>query len=89
MAYYAIEPFGQYPEYHRAGIIAATIANVHRGKRGRSFSPTDFMPEEPRLPKSKSQTVAEMKATMHRITAWAKKKGLTKTKMKKKKKEKK
>lgn len=30
---------------YRAGIIAATIANVHRGKRKREYKPEDFMPK--------------------------------------------
>lgn len=29
----------------RTGIIAATIANVNRGKRGRAFKPKDFIIE--------------------------------------------
>jgi len=78
MAYYAIEPFGQYPEYLRAGIVAATIANVHQGKRGRRFTVEDFMPKEPSISKPKKQSVAEMKAIMQQIAGWAKKKKLTK-----------
>ena len=30
----------------RAGIIAATIANVNRGKKKKAYKPADFMPKE-------------------------------------------
>lgn len=82
MAYYAIEPFGQYPEYLRAGIIAATIANVHQGKKGRRFTAEDFMPKEPSASRPKKQSVAEMKAIMQQIAGLTKKKKLTKKKSK-------
>ena len=82
MAYYAIEPFGQYPEYLRAGLIAATIANVFQGKKGRRFTVEDFMPKEPEISRPKKQTVAEIKTVMHQMVRWAKKKGLTKEKKK-------
>ncbi len=44
MAFYRIEPFGGERADLRAGIIASTIFNVNRGKRGRASKPTDFMP---------------------------------------------
>ena len=47
MAYFAVEHIGEYPEFRadvRAGIVAATVANVHRGKR-RPLKPTDFVPQ--------------------------------------------
>ncbi|MCX7899906.1 MAG: hypothetical protein N2444_07485, partial [Methylocystis sp.] len=31
-----------------AGIVAATIANVHRGKNVEAFKPADFMPLMPK-----------------------------------------
>lgn len=40
-----IEPFGEYGDYLRAGIIASTIANVNRGKDTKAFKPQDFMPK--------------------------------------------
>jgi hypothetical protein len=40
-----IEPFGEYGEWMRAGVIASTMANIHRGKDTPAFAPTDFMPE--------------------------------------------
>lgn len=84
MAYYTIEPFGQYPEYLRTGIVAAVIANVHQGKRGRRFKAEDFMPKEPEAGGSPKQSVAEMKTAISQIASWAKKEGLTKTRKKKK-----
>lgn len=44
LVYYAQEPFGEDRADLRAGIVASTIANVHRGKGGKAFSPRDFMP---------------------------------------------
>jgi hypothetical protein len=31
----------------RAGIVAATLANIHRKKGGKRFAPSDFMPKTP------------------------------------------
>lgn len=42
-AFYQIEPFGEYREDLRAGIVASTLANIH-AKKGHSFKPKDFMP---------------------------------------------
>lgn len=44
MAFYSIEPFGGEREDWRAGKIAATIANVHRRKGQRAFTPDDIIP---------------------------------------------
>ncbi len=44
MAFYRLEPFGEERADLRAGIVAATVANANRGKRGRVLKPTDFMP---------------------------------------------
>ncbi len=44
MSFYRMEPFGEDRADLRAGIIAATIVNVQRGKKGRPVKPTDFMP---------------------------------------------
>jgi len=74
MAYYAIEPFGQYPEYLRTGIVAATIANVYKGKKGRSFKAEDFIPKEPEIRESKRQSMADMKKVLQQIAKGAKRK---------------
>jgi len=44
MAFAHLEPFGEARADLRAGIIASTIANVHRGKRSKAFKPEDFVP---------------------------------------------
>jgi len=44
MAYDQIEPFGESRADLRAGIIAATTANVWRGDDVEPFEPSDFMP---------------------------------------------
>jgi len=59
MAYYRVEPFGEMPAHWRTGMVAATIANVNRGRGRRAFKPQDFMPQEPQ-PKRR-QTVADQK----------------------------
>ena len=45
MAYDRLEPWGEERADLRAGIIAATIANSMRGKKGKPFKPADFMPK--------------------------------------------
>jgi len=45
MAYYQLEPFGQDRDALNAGIIASTMANIHRGKGQKTYTPTDFIPE--------------------------------------------
>ena len=74
MAYYAIEPFGQYPEYLRAGIIAATIANVNMGKKGRRLKAEDFIPKEPEVSEPKRQSMAEMQKVLQQMAKGAKRK---------------
>lgn len=44
LAFEQVEPFGTPVEDLRSGVIAATIANVHRAKNSRPFSPSDFVP---------------------------------------------
>jgi len=56
MAFYGIEPFGGVRGDLQAGVIASTIANVNKGKRGKAFTPGDFMP----LMKKPKQSEDEM-----------------------------
>jgi len=42
--YFELEPFGPVRSDLSAGIVAATIANVNKGKSGKAFQPVDFMP---------------------------------------------
>lgn len=79
MAYYSIEPFGEHAAFWRAGQIAATIANVNRGKRQRAYKPEDFMPSEPKG-KPNVQTTEEMAAVLRRAFEYAKRHGMTKEK---------
>lgn len=44
MAFYQIEPFGDFRADYRSGIVAATLANANRTKDSRAFTPEDFMP---------------------------------------------
>ena len=46
MAFERLEPFGALVEDHRAGQIAATVANVNRDpkKKADAWTPGDFMP---------------------------------------------
>ena len=66
-AYYEVEPWGEERADLRSAIIACTIANVHRAK-GRTFAPSDFMPEFNK-PIKERQTQAEMIAVMTQFAA--------------------
>ena len=44
LAFYQLEPFGDLRGDYRSGVVAATLANVHRTKESRAFRPEDFMP---------------------------------------------
>lgn len=46
MAFFELEPWGSEIEDHRFGVVASTIANVHRDpkKRSKPYEPTDFFP---------------------------------------------
>jgi len=57
MAFSQLEPFGSEAGYVGHAITAATIANVHRGKRQKAYDVKDFMPQ---LGPKKKQTVEEM-----------------------------
>lgn len=66
VAMYRIMPFGEERSDLRAGIIASTTANVMRGKGGKVFSPSDFMPNfEPKKPQGLKEMLATMKAFAH------------------------
>jgi len=44
MAYYQLEPWGEYQSDRRAAVITSTMANIHRGKRN-PYKLEDFMPK--------------------------------------------
>ena len=43
MAYYTIEPFGQWRDNYHATLSASILANVNRGKSQQPYSINDFM----------------------------------------------
>ena len=62
IAYHGLEPFGEERADLRAGIVAATVANVHRGRGQRALKPADFMPKPPQRPRR--QSLEDMRRTM-------------------------
>lgn len=44
-AYFLVQPFGNPAADFRAGVIAATIANVFGSKKASRIKPMDFFPE--------------------------------------------
>lgn len=42
-AFYDKDPWGDQRGDVRAGIIASTLANIHRAKHAKAFTPLDFM----------------------------------------------
>lgn len=44
LALYAVEPWGEWRGDLQAGVVAATVANCHRGKDAAPFRPSDFIP---------------------------------------------
>ena len=67
MAYYSLEPWGQERGDLRAGIIAATMANLKRGKSSKAFTPKDFMPKYD-LPPRRKQTVDDVRNILRAFT---------------------
>lgn len=59
MAFYSLEPWGSQIDDDRAGVIAATVANVHRDpkKRSRPYEATDMIP--PRHPDEAEEMTME------------------------------
>ena len=60
MAYAQIEPFGEKRADLRSGIVASTMANIHRGKR-KPFKAEDFMPEFERQEKAPEEMQAMLR----------------------------
>lgn len=65
LAYYSLEPFGAVRGDIQAGVIASTVANVHRGKTQTAFTPNDFLPNFKPKPK---QTGAQIAAALNSIS---------------------
>lgn len=58
-AFLALEPWGAEAADHRAGVIAATIANVNRRKGSAPFQPSDFFPSRAQAFLQASMSVAD------------------------------
>lgn len=41
-----LEPFGFEAQMYGHGIVAATLANIHKGKKAQALTPNDFIPKE-------------------------------------------
>lgn len=65
MAFYRIDPWGGQRTDIGAAVVASTVANVNRGK-GRSFTPSDFMP---RFGRKAVQSQEGMKAAFRAFAA--------------------
>ncbi len=66
MAYARLEPFGEEREDQRAGVIAATFANLFADRKGKSpYTWEDFLRPRPKPP----QTWQQMLATVEMIAA--------------------
>lgn len=57
MVFYNLEPFGAEARSFGHAITSSVVANVHRGKNKKAFSPKDFMPKHER---KKVQTPTDM-----------------------------
>lgn len=62
IAFSRLEPYGPERADLRAGIVAATVANVHRDPKSKPFAPSAFMPEFDR--QVRRQSIEEMKAAL-------------------------
>lgn len=70
MAFYQLEPFGDFRADVRTGIVASTFANANRARDTRTFTPEDFMPFIDKQParNEASANVARLKAMFaHRV----------------------
>jgi len=61
------EAWAERGDFH-AGVVAATIANVNRGKDQKAFTPLDFMPGKKKAQQKKRQTPEEQLAIARAIT---------------------
>jgi len=76
MAFYQLEPFGDFRADYRSGVIASTFANAHRAQDASPFRVEDFMPfleqDQPnkRLKENPNVNVARFKAMLaHKVRA--------------------
>ena len=70
MEYMAIDPQGERRADLRAGIIAATLANVNRGKGTKAYQPKDFMPQfEGDMDRTKRANPNQVRAQLNALAA--------------------
>ena len=74
IAYYSIEPFGEYKMDARFANLMALEANINRDpkKRRRPFTPDDFMPKPPAPPPSPEDVERKVYGIMRAIAARSK-----------------
>lgn len=61
-AFDSLEPFGDMRADVRAGVVASTLANIHRKRGAKAFKMTDFMPMLKLI--QPQQTEEEMKSVL-------------------------
>ncbi len=64
--YYKLDPWGEERSDWRSGEICATVANVNRSKKSRTYKAADFMP------KFDSKTDEQQRLTPEQSVAYAK-----------------
>lgn len=67
-----LEPFGEYAEHCRAGLLASMLANIHRSSETEPYSIEDFMPETFRVKKARvivAQTIEDQIAMLDAMVA--------------------
>jgi hypothetical protein len=65
--YARLEPFGEERADLRSAIVAATMANLWRGKGSKAAKAEDFMPTFDTPQQSEPQDLEDMKRAMQRI----------------------
>ena len=69
LAYDQIEPIGAVRGDLNAGIISSTIANCHRGKNQKAFTPVDFMPLHKSATAGSNEDVAMTHSALNSLVA--------------------
>ena len=66
-AYYQIEPFGA--EWRRTASTCAMIGNAAGGRKGKAFSPDDFLPVKPLLRHTAKRQTPQQMLSIFRLMA--------------------
>ena len=64
MIFSQLEPFGSQADFMRSAIIASTVANAHRGKKGKKYKADDFMPKFERKKEQPIEDVINFVSTL-------------------------